>query len=85
MGGLLSCNFYFIIHMAYYCMDAIRLSGNVWINIPVGPKTCRCAEHIASRMDLLDGARLEIRLASTQDQSTLRIHPEGMQVNLTCN
>ena len=33
----------------------------------VGAKTCQCAEHIASPKDLLDGARLEIRLASTQD------------------
>ena len=37
MGGLLSCNFYFIIHTACYCMDAIRLNGNVWINIPLCP------------------------------------------------
>ena len=28
-------------------------------------------QHTASRKDLLDGARLEIRLASMQDQSTL--------------
>ena len=41
-------------------------------------------QHTASRKDLLDGARLEIRLASTQDQSILRI-PEGVPVNLTCN
>ena len=34
----------------------------------VGKKKC---QHAASRKDLLDGARLEIRLASTQDQSTL--------------
>ena len=31
MGGLLSCNFYFVVHTVYYCMDAIHLSGNVWI------------------------------------------------------
>ena len=31
----------------------------------VGAKTCQCAWHIASRKDLLDGARLEICLAST--------------------
>ena len=37
----------------------------------VGGKTCRCAWHTASQKDQLDGARLEIRLASTQDQSTL--------------
>ena len=51
MGGLLSCNFvYFVIHTACYCVDAIRLSGNVWINIPLCPgkmvsgMTARC-EH----------------------------------------
>ena len=35
MGGLLSCNFYFVIHTVCYYMDAIRLSGNVWIDIPL--------------------------------------------------
>jgi hypothetical protein len=40
--------------------------------------------HTASRKDLLDGARLEIRLASTQGQLILRI-PEGVPVNLTFN
>ena len=51
----------------------------------VGAKTCRCVEHTTSWKDLLDGIRLEICLASTQDQSTLRILPEGVLVNLTCN
>ena len=32
----------------------------------VGAKTCQCAGHTASQKDLLDGARLEIRLASKQ-------------------
>jgi hypothetical protein len=50
---------------------------------------CRCKNmsmclHTASRKDLLDGARLEIRLASTQGQLILRI-PEGVPVNLTFN
>ena len=31
-------------------------------------------QHLASQMDLFDGARLEIRLASTQDQLTLQIY-----------
>ena len=35
MGGLLSCNFYFVVHTVCYCMDAICLNGNVWINIPL--------------------------------------------------
>ena len=48
MGDLLSCNFYFVVHMACNYMDAIRLSGNVWINIPLRPgklvsgMTARC-------------------------------------------
>ena len=48
MGGLLSCNFYFIVYTACYCMDVIRLNGNVWINIPLRPgkmvssMTARC-------------------------------------------
>ena len=47
-GGLFSCNFSFIVHKACYCMDAIRLNGNVWINIPlrlgklVSGMTARC-------------------------------------------
>ena len=47
----------------------------------VGTKMHR---HTASRKDLLDGARLEIRLSSTQDEPILRV-PKGMLVNLTCN
>ena len=35
MGDLLYCNFYFVIHTTCYCMDAIHLNGNVWINIPL--------------------------------------------------
>ena len=35
MGDLLNCNFYFVVHTTCYCMDAIRLNGNVWINIPL--------------------------------------------------
>ena len=37
MGDLLNCNFYFVVHMACYYMDVIRLNGNVWINIPLRP------------------------------------------------
>ena len=51
--------------------------------ITVGTKMC---QHIASRKDMLDGARLEIRLASTQDQSTLRIsrgHASQFDLQLT--
>ena len=50
MGDVLYCNFYFVVHTACYYMDAIRLSGNVWINIPlhlgkmVSGMTARC-EH----------------------------------------
>ena len=50
MGDVLYCNFCFIVHMVCYCMDVIRLSGNVWINIPlrlakmVSGMTARC-EH----------------------------------------
>jgi len=40
-------------------------------------------QHAASRKDML-GMRLEIRLASMQDQPILSI-PEGMTVNLTRN
>ena len=36
MGDLLSCNLYFVVHTVCYCMDAICLDGNVWINIPLG-------------------------------------------------
>jgi len=36
MGDVLYCNFYFVVHMACYYMDVIRLNGNVWINIPLG-------------------------------------------------
>ena len=48
MGDLLYCNFYFIVHTACYCMDAIRLNGDVWINLPLRPgklvsgMTARC-------------------------------------------
>ena len=48
MGDVLYCNFYFRCPYACYCMDAIRLSGNVWINIPlrrgklVSGMTARC-------------------------------------------
>ena len=48
MGDLLNCNFYFVVHTACYCMDVIRLNGNVWINIPlclgkmVSGMTVRC-------------------------------------------
>ena len=48
MGDVLYCNVYFVVHTACYCMDAIRLSGNVWINIPlclgkmVSGMTARC-------------------------------------------
>ena len=45
----------------------------------VGAKMCLCAGHTASWMDLLDGARLEICLASTQGQPILRIPPEACQ------
>ena len=44
MGGLLS----FVDHTTRYYMDAIRLNGNVWINIPlclgkmVSGRTARC-------------------------------------------
>jgi hypothetical protein len=31
MGNLLCCNLYFIVHTVCYCMDVIRLNGNVWI------------------------------------------------------
>ena len=31
----------------------------------VGTKMCQCTRHTASQKDLLDGARLEIRLALT--------------------
>ena len=30
MGDVLYCNFYFVIHTACYCMDAIHLNDNVW-------------------------------------------------------
>ena len=48
MGGLLLAIFTFVVHTACYCMDAIRLNGNVWINIPlrsgkmVSGMTARC-------------------------------------------
>jgi len=31
MGGLLYYNFYFVVHTACNCMDAIHLNGNEWI------------------------------------------------------
>ena len=37
IGGLLSCNFYFVVHTAWYCLDAICLNSNVWINISLRP------------------------------------------------
>ena len=52
MGDSLNCNFYFIVYMACYCLDAIRLSGNVWINIPLCPDkmvsgmTARCEREV---------------------------------------
>ena len=52
MGDVLYYNFYFVIHKACYCMDAIRLSGNIWINIPLRPgkmvsgMTARCERAI---------------------------------------
>ena len=31
-GGGNCLHFYFVVHTVCYCMDAIRLGGNVWIN-----------------------------------------------------
>ena len=49
MGGFTLLQFfYFVVHTACYFMDAIRLSDNVWINIPLHPgktvsgMTARC-------------------------------------------
>ena len=65
------------------------LTSNHRIVVPSGVSkrvsARKMRRHLASRKDLLDGARLEIRLASTQDQSTLQTPPEGVPVNFTCN
>jgi hypothetical protein len=37
--------FCFVVHTACYCMDAIRLGGNVWIKIPLRPGKWELWEH----------------------------------------
>ena len=42
--GVPAC-FCFVVHTACYCMDAIRLGGNVWIKIPLRSGKCELWEH----------------------------------------
>jgi hypothetical protein len=37
--------FCFVVHTACYCMDAIRLGGNVWIKLPLRPGKWELWEH----------------------------------------
>jgi hypothetical protein len=37
--------FCFVIHTVWYCMDIIRLGGNVWIKVPLWLGKCELWEH----------------------------------------
>jgi hypothetical protein len=50
--GVLASYFYFIAHMACYCMSAIRLSGNVWINCFSASVSVSCESMIGYTTDL---------------------------------
>jgi hypothetical protein len=50
--GFLTSYFYFVAHMVCYCMSAIRLSGNVWINCLYASVSGSCESMIGYTADL---------------------------------
>jgi hypothetical protein len=51
-SGVLASCFYFVAHMACYCMSAIHLSGIVWINCLYASVSVSCESMIGCTADL---------------------------------